>query len=92
MDLSELALTVIQLEADEYHWVLMEATEAASDDVLCFAPVDSSTKPYRHYADALTAGAVALRQKQGIAYRPVIDVVAAMDVDECSQAMPAQPA
>lgn len=63
----DLALTVIQLERNEFHWVLMEPMEATSEDVLCYTPVDSSARPCRDYAEALIAGAVALRQMQGLA-------------------------
>ena len=41
----DLALTVIQLEFNELHWVLMEPVEAASEDVLCYSPVDSASRP-----------------------------------------------
>ena len=63
----DLALTVIQLELNEFHWVLMEPVEAASEEVLCYTPVDSSAKPFSDYAEALIAGAVAVRQMQGLA-------------------------
>ena len=61
----DLALTVIQLEFNEYHWVLMEPVEANSEEVLCYTPIDSSAKPFGNYAEALIAGAVAVRQLQG---------------------------
>jgi hypothetical protein len=63
----DLALTVIQLEFNEFHWVLMEPVEVSGEDVLCYSPVDSSAKPFGEYGEALIAGAVALRQLQGLA-------------------------
>lgn len=63
----DLALTVIQLELNEYHWVLMEPIEVASEELLCYTPVDSSAKAFGDYAQALIAGAVAVRQMQGLA-------------------------
>ena len=66
MQQRDLALTVIQLEFNEYHWVLMEPVEATSEEVLCYTPIDSSAKPFGNYAEALIAGAVAVRQLQGL--------------------------
>ena len=34
--------------------------------MLCYTPIDSSAKPFGNYAEALIAGAVAVRQLQGL--------------------------
>jgi len=67
MALRDLALTVLELEAREYHWVLMEAVQADSEDCLVYRPVDSSTKGLPDYSEALIQGASALRVLQGLA-------------------------
>ena len=68
MALRDLALTVLELEAREFHWVLMEAVQADSDDCLVYRPVDSSTKGLPDYSEALIQGASALRVLQGLAH------------------------
>ena len=85
----DLALTVIQLEFNEFHWVLMEPVEATSEDVLCYTPVDSSAKPFGDYAEALIAGAVAVRQLQGLASLGVPPVPVGINAD--SPTLPAEP-
>ena len=67
MALRDLALTVLELEPFEFHWVLMEAVQADSDECLVYRPVDSSTKGLPDYSEALIQGASALRVLQGLA-------------------------
>ena len=67
MALRDLALTVLELEPNEFHWVLMEAVQAESEDCLGFRPVDSSTQGLPDYSQALIQGASALRVLQGLA-------------------------
>jgi hypothetical protein len=67
MALRDLALTVLELEPDEFHWVLMEAVQADSEDCLGYRPVDSSTQGLPDYSEALIQGASALRVLQGLA-------------------------
>ncbi|VTU28423.1 hypothetical protein [Variovorax sp. RA8] len=67
MALRDLALTVLELELNEFHWVLMEAVQADSDECLVYRPVDSSTRGLPDYSEALIEGASALRAVQGLA-------------------------
>ncbi|MDR6535380.1 hypothetical protein [Variovorax soli] len=67
MALRDLALTVLELEPNEFHWVLMEAVQADSDECLVYRPVDSSTQGLPDYSEALIQGASALRVVQGLA-------------------------
>jgi len=65
--LRDIALTVLELEPNEFHWVLMEAVQAASEDSLEYRPIDSSTQGQPDYSEALIHGASALRALQGLA-------------------------
>jgi hypothetical protein len=65
--LRDIALTVLELEPHEFHWVLMEAVQAASEDILEYRPIDSSTQGLPDYSEALIQGASALRVLQGLA-------------------------
>lgn len=67
MALRDLALTVLELEPNEFHWVLMEAVQADSEECLVYRPVDSSTRGLPDYSEALIQGASALRVVQGLA-------------------------
>lgn len=67
MALRDIALTVLELEPNEFHWVLMEAVQAESEDCLGFRPIDSSTQGLPDYSEALIHGASALRVLQGLA-------------------------
>ena len=67
MPFRDIALTVLELEADEFHWVLMEAVQAESEECLGYRPVDSSRRGSRSYTEALIEGASALRTLQGLA-------------------------
>ncbi len=66
MHYRDLALSVVQLEPNEYHWVLMETSCSPTDEVLSYVPVDSSARGYARYSEALVAGAVAVRELQGL--------------------------
>jgi len=65
--LRDIALTVLELEPNEFHWVLMEAVQAVSEDCLGFRPIDCSTQGVPDYSEALIQGASALRVLQGLA-------------------------
>ncbi|SCK56823.1 hypothetical protein VAR608DRAFT_5937 [Variovorax sp. HW608] len=67
MALRDLALTVLELEPNEFHWVLMEAVQADSEECLGYRPIDSSTQGLPDYSQALIQGASALRVLQGLA-------------------------
>ncbi|VTU30671.1 hypothetical protein H6CHR_03446 [Variovorax sp. PBL-H6] len=67
MALRDLALTVLELEPNEFHWILMEAVQADSEECLVYRPVDSSTRGLPDYSEALIQGASALRVVQGLA-------------------------
>ena len=67
MAISDLAVTVLELEPNEFHWILMEAVQAESEDCLGYKPVDSSTRGYPDYSEALVQGALAVRAAQGLA-------------------------
>jgi len=95
MSRRDLALTVLELEPDEFHWVLMEAVQADSDECLVYRPVDSSTQGLPDYSEALIQGASALRVLQGLAPfgRPMAPVgigeaVAAPVIAQASPALP----
>ena len=62
----DIALTVLELQPREFHWVLMEATEAESEECLGYKPVDCAVRPCADYGQAVVEGAVALRQLQGL--------------------------
>lgn len=65
MDYVEFALTVMEAEEGQFHWVLMEPVDADIDDELRYRPVDSSSQPYPTYAEALLFGSAAMRTRQG---------------------------
>ena len=67
MALRDIALTVLELEPNEFHWVLMEPVQADSEDCLGYRPIDSSTRGLPDYSEALIQGASALRVLQGLA-------------------------
>jgi hypothetical protein len=95
MALRDLALTVLELEPNEYHWVLMEAMQAESEDCLGYKPIDSSTRGLPDYSEALIQGATALRVLQGLApfgtpksSVPVADEVEIDEEEEDAQVIP----
>jgi len=67
MALRDIALTVLELEPNEFHWVLMEPVQAESEECLGYRPIDSSTQGLPDYSEALIQGASALRVLQGLA-------------------------
>lgn len=67
MALRDIALTVLELEPNEFHWVLMEPVQAETEDCLGYRPIDSSTQGLPDYSEALIQGASALRVLQGLA-------------------------
>jgi hypothetical protein len=64
MDYVEFALTVIEAEEGQFHWVLMEPVDSDVDDELRYRPVDSSGQPSTSYAEALLYGSAAMRTRQ----------------------------
>jgi hypothetical protein len=56
-----LALAVKELEAGEFHWILLEET-ASSDDLLSYVPQHFS-EPHRDAAAAWSAGYLAIRAR-----------------------------
>lgn len=87
MALRDLALTVLELEPNEFHWVLMEAVQADSEECLGYRPIDSSTQGLPDYSQALIQGASALRVLQGLAPfgKPVTPVGIGESADEALQ-------
>ncbi len=64
--LRNIALTVHELEADEFYWVLMEAVDdVAADDALPYIPLETANSPYSSYSNALVAGVAAMRRLFG---------------------------
>jgi len=55
------ALTVLELEPGEFHWIIMVPVDAADDELMSYRPVDSSPRGYPSYAQALAHGSAALR-------------------------------
>ncbi|MEJ7687852.1 MAG: hypothetical protein WKG52_13115 [Variovorax sp.] len=90
MALRDLALTVLELEPDEFHWILMEAVQADSEECLVYKPVDSSTQGLPDYSEALIEGASALRVLQGLAPfgKPIVQVGIAEDAAAAGSAKP----
>ena len=61
--LRNIALTVHELEADEFYWVLMEAVDdVGEDDALPYIPLETATNAYSSYSNALVAGVAAMRR------------------------------
>ncbi len=56
-----LALAVKELEAGEFHWILLEET-SSSDDLLSYVPQHFS-EPHRDAAAAWSAGYLAIRAR-----------------------------
>lgn len=64
--LRNIALTVHELEAGEFYWVLMEAVDDdAEDDALAYVPLETANNPYTSYSNALVAGLAAMRRLVG---------------------------
>ena len=60
---TELALTVLEMERGEFHWILLEPAEAGDEDIMRFRPVDSSPHGYDSYQTALAHGSIAMRKR-----------------------------
>ncbi len=63
-----IALTVHELEAGEFYWVLMEeATDgvAADDRRHVYVPLEAAHDPYASYSNALVAGVAVMRRLFG---------------------------
>jgi len=58
---TDAALTVLELEPGEFHWIIMEPVEATDDEFMSYRPVDSSSGGYPSYAQALAHGSAAMR-------------------------------
>jgi len=67
MNETAFALTVLELEKGEYHWILLEPMEdAAEDEVMAYRLLDSSMQGYRTYTQALAHGSAAMRTHRGV--------------------------
>ncbi|MCR6480450.1 hypothetical protein NU688_30150 [Variovorax sp. ZS18.2.2] len=62
--LRNIALTVHELEAGEFYWVLMEET-AADDRPHVYVPLEAAHDPYASYSNALVAGVAVMRRLLG---------------------------
>ena len=64
-----IALTVHELEAGEFYWVLMEeATDgdaAENDRRHVYVPLEAAHDPYASYSNALVAGVAVMRRLFG---------------------------
>lgn len=67
-----IALTVHELEAGEFHWVLMEAADdtpgasgPAGERTHVYTPLEAALEPYASYSNALVAGVAAMRRLFG---------------------------
>lgn len=66
-----IALTVHELEAGEFYWVLMEAVDDTPGETThVYAPLEAAHEPYATYSNALVAGVAALRRMFGPDGRP----------------------
>lgn len=65
LPLRNVALTVHELEENEFHWVLLEATDTLLENDLPYAPLDGAEVPCSTYAHALVAGLAVLRRLGG---------------------------
>jgi hypothetical protein len=64
-----IALTVHELEAGEFYWVLMEAVEdaarAPANAAHVYLPLEAALEPYASYSNALVAGVAVMRRLFG---------------------------
>ena len=62
-----IALTVHELEAGEFYWVLMEAVDdgAPGETTHVYVPLDAAHEPYATYSNALVAGVAMMRRLFG---------------------------
>jgi len=61
-----IALTVHELEAGEFYWVLMEAVDDTPGETShIYMPLEAAQDPYATYSNALVAGVAVLRRLFG---------------------------
>ncbi|MGE8202750.1 MAG: hypothetical protein ACN6RL_18010 [Variovorax sp.] len=61
-----IALTVHELEAGEFYWVLMEAVDDTPGETShVYMPLEAAQDPYATYSNALVAGVAVLRRLFG---------------------------
>jgi len=64
-----IALTVHELEAGEFYWVLMEAVDdtpgTPCDTAHTYVPLEAAHAPYATYSNALVAGVAVMRRLFG---------------------------
>lgn len=62
-----IALTVHELEAGEFYWVLMEAVDdgAPGETTHVYVPLEAAQEPYATYSNALVAGVAMMRRLFG---------------------------
>ncbi|NVM91580.1 hypothetical protein [Variovorax sp. SG517] len=64
-----IALTVHELEAGEFYWVLMEAVDdspgAPGETSHVYVPLEAAHEPYATYSNALVAGVAMMRRLFG---------------------------
>jgi hypothetical protein len=74
-----IALTVHELEAGEFYWVLMEAVadgsapdaiSAAGGPAHVYLPLEAALEPYTSYSNALVAGVAVMRRLFGPEGKP----------------------
>jgi hypothetical protein len=67
-----IALTVHELEAGEFYWVLMEAVDDTPGETShVYMPLEAAHDPYATYSNALVAGVAVMRRLFGPDGRPV---------------------
>ncbi|MDP9600328.1 hypothetical protein ABL840_14450 [Variovorax sp. NFACC27] len=61
-----IALTVHELEAGEFYWVLMEAVDDTPGETShVYVPLEAAHEPYATYSNALVAGVAMMRRLFG---------------------------
>jgi hypothetical protein len=66
-----IALTVHELEAGEFYWVLMEAVDDTPGETShVYMPLEAAHDPYATYSNALVAGVALMRRLFGPDGRP----------------------
>ncbi|RSZ39645.1 MULTISPECIES: hypothetical protein [unclassified Variovorax] len=66
-----IALTVHELEAGEFYWVLMEAVDDTPGETShVYVPLEAAHEPYATYSNALVAGVAMMRRLFGPDGRP----------------------
>lgn len=62
--LPEKALTVLELEPGEHHWIIMTPSGESDGQRLCYEPLDCSADSYSSYVLAWQAGTSELIERQ----------------------------